>query len=452
MADQLSATDRPLEATNGNSNNKRKHEDDDPLADQNEKNLDLEQSYVTMIDVLNEEEKLEEDAYAVLGGSDDKNCTYEQGYITRQALYSCRTCMGDNPKLDEDVFGICLACSYACHADHDLFELYTKRAFRCDCGTGKMKKGKCTLNAEKEPTNDENKYNHNFIGKYCICAQPYPNPEGKDEEMVQCVVCEDWFHENCLECRFPDDEDYAEMICKSCMQSNQFLWYYQAEKVRTRSQTNGAAKVADVEAVKKEEEIKAADSTEIKAEEIKNEAGEQPKPDEKQEEPVKSDEKPEDLPKESSAEPVNTGASSNSAESHITTTNGDHKANGSGQAAEPNECKLTAFKTKLNIDLDKNGTTFWDEGWRSQLCKCNDCLAMYARNRVEFLTNENDTVHSYEAKGKEKCQKISQYEQGLNEISKMGHVVSIDAITGEFLFRSVWISIPVFTNGLQISV
>lgn len=439
MADQLTATDRPepVEATNGNSsgnvNNKRKHEDDDLLADQNEKNLELEQSYVTMIDVLKEEEKLEEDAYAVLGGSDDKNCTYEQGYINRQALYSCRTCMGDNPKLDEDVFGICLACSYACHADHDLFELYTKRAFRCDCGTDKMKKGKCTLNDEKDAANDQNKYNHNFIGKYCICAQPYPNPEGKDEEMVQCVVCEDWFHENCLGCRFPDDEDYAEMICKSCMQSNQFLWYYQTEKARVRSDDNGAMKmdVVGVEpAVKKEEEIK-AEQMEKSAEinEIKNEEGstsEQPKPDEKQEEPLK----------ESSGELVNGGASSSDPHNGSTATNGDDKRAtiASDHPASGSECKLTTFKIQVNIDLDKNGTTFWDEGWRSQLCKCSDCLAMYANNRVEFLTNESDTVHSYEAKGKEKCQKISQYEQGLNEISKMGHVVSIDAITGEFRF------------------
>ena len=31
---------------------------------------------VTMIDVLEEEEELEENAFAVLGGSDDKHCTY----------------------------------------------------------------------------------------------------------------------------------------------------------------------------------------------------------------------------------------------------------------------------------------------------------------------------------------------------------------------------------------
>ena len=32
---------------------------------------------VSMVDVLKEEEMMEEDARAVLGGSDEKNCTYD---------------------------------------------------------------------------------------------------------------------------------------------------------------------------------------------------------------------------------------------------------------------------------------------------------------------------------------------------------------------------------------
>ena len=35
-----------------------------------------EESAVSMIDVLEEEKQLEEDANAVLGDSDDRNCTY----------------------------------------------------------------------------------------------------------------------------------------------------------------------------------------------------------------------------------------------------------------------------------------------------------------------------------------------------------------------------------------
>lgn len=365
-------------------NTKRKRENDDLLDDQNEKNLELEESYVTMVDVLNEEQKLEEDAYAVLGASDDKNCTYEDGYINRQALYSCRTCMGDNPK-EEDIFGICLACSYACHEKHDLFELYTKRSFRCDCGTKKMKTN-CTLDLkDKESVNEKNRYNHNFVGNYCICDKPYPNPEAtNDEEMVQCIVCEDWYHATCLECEFPSDEDYAEMICKSCMNSNQFLWNYQTDKVKVKHEETkeqldviGSDKQDENNQIKKEDEIK-NDLEKVQLD--------------KEEKPL------------------------------------DVKPTIDAVATESNECKLKSLRLVKSIE-NKVGTTFWDEGWRSQLCKCDDCLSLYASKNVEFLTNENDTVHYYEAKGKENYQKMSQYERGLDEITKIDRVVGIEAIT-----------------------
>ena len=52
---------------------------------------------------------------------------------------------------------------------------------------------------------------------------------------------------------------------------------------------------------------------------------------------------------------------------------------------------------KLNKNIDhKNGTTFWEEDWRSRLCKCDECLKLYADNKIEFLINANDTVHYYE--------------------------------------------------------
>lgn len=41
--------------------------------------------------------------------------------------------------------GICLACTENCHKGHDLFELYTKRNFRCDCGNEKFANLKCKL-------------------------------------------------------------------------------------------------------------------------------------------------------------------------------------------------------------------------------------------------------------------------------------------------------------------
>ncbi|XP_069494060.1 putative E3 ubiquitin-protein ligase UBR7 [Ambystoma mexicanum] len=85
--------------------------------------LELEDEVLSLEDVLEEHDAMEEEACAVLGGSDPELCSYPQGYIKRQALYACSTCTAKG----EEAAGICLACSYKCHEGHDLFELYTKR-------------------------------------------------------------------------------------------------------------------------------------------------------------------------------------------------------------------------------------------------------------------------------------------------------------------------------------
>lgn len=59
-----------------------------------ENNDDME--VVTMVDVLKEEQDLEDDANAVLGGSDEKNCTYTKVrnillVIVKFKLNSCQT-------------------------------------------------------------------------------------------------------------------------------------------------------------------------------------------------------------------------------------------------------------------------------------------------------------------------------------------------------------------------
>ena len=46
------------------------------------------------------------------------------------------------------------------------------------------------------------RYNQNYRGVYCTCHRPYPDPEDDTpDEMIQCVVCEDWFHGRHLQAR-----------------------------------------------------------------------------------------------------------------------------------------------------------------------------------------------------------------------------------------------------------
>ncbi len=46
-------------------------------------------------DVIDYEKETCEMASAVLGASDPTNCSYASGYVYRQALYSCLTCLAE---------------------------------------------------------------------------------------------------------------------------------------------------------------------------------------------------------------------------------------------------------------------------------------------------------------------------------------------------------------------
>lgn len=88
-----------------------------------------------------------------------------------------------------------------------------------------MKAIRCKLEPIKFGLNEENIYNQNFSGLYCTCNRPYPDPEDKIvDEMIQCVVCEDWYHGRHLNTNVP--KDFSEMICGNCIDKNDFLTCY----------------------------------------------------------------------------------------------------------------------------------------------------------------------------------------------------------------------------------
>lgn len=152
---------------------------------------------------------------------------FYQGYIKRQAIYACLTCCSDARTDPSKRAGVCLACSLSCHENHEMVELYTKRNFRCDCGNPKFDSNPCQFTPEKSELNEDNRYNQNFSGVYCICSRPYPDPESTvEDEMIQCIICEDWLHASHLESKLPLNDQYAEMICKGCMDKNEFLHDY----------------------------------------------------------------------------------------------------------------------------------------------------------------------------------------------------------------------------------
>ncbi|VDB99561.1 unnamed protein product [Peniophora sp. CBMAI 1063] len=143
----------------------------------------------SLVDYVAEQDALLQEAALALPHTFE-SCTYSHGHI-RQAVYLCKTCAVPR--------GVCTACSVACHTDHEQLELFPKRAFRCDCPTHALSHA-CTLHKTPEEVNEGNVYGQNFRGLFCRCGREY-NAEEEKETMIQCLACEDWFHESCLNLR-----------------------------------------------------------------------------------------------------------------------------------------------------------------------------------------------------------------------------------------------------------
>lgn len=293
------------------------------------------------------------DPVPVLGNADDTKCTFPLESLKRQALYACKTCADSS---GVTTAGICLACSYKCHENHELYELYTKRNFRCDCGDPTRFPGhECLLEPGQDRQNQSNSYNQNFQGKYCTCHRPYPDPDDTIEDsMIQCVVCEDWFHGRHLVGRIPADEDFAEMICQTCMSERSFLWFY-----------------CDQPASKK----------------------------------MRSEEK----------------------DSSETTAQTDKETDGDA------DCELSRLRTQKSGT--GTGATFWSQGWRSSLCRCDKCIKLYAEKNCSFLMDEEDTVHFYEEEGRRRtrCESscsTSSMERGMEAFGQMPRMQQVEMMHG----------------------
>ncbi|XP_049282701.1 putative E3 ubiquitin-protein ligase UBR7 [Anopheles funestus] len=354
-----------------------------------EQKEDQDTSYVTMADILQEQEELEETSRAVLGGSDEKNCTYTKGYVGRQALYACLTCVPEARGVESKRSAICLACSLQCHDNHELLELYTKRNFRCDCGGKRMPEVKCKLEPRKEEENSRNRYNQNFSGLYCVCHRPYPDPENDEEdEMIQCIVCEDWYHLRHLDVdELKNAKDYAEMVCGGCMEANPFLKNY-VGKIEDTSKTV----LDDTVQV----DVTGLDESNTTAQADPDVAG----PSEPKQRRLDDAKVPEEEPKKEKP------------------------------TVSLDICTMPPVATEEGEKSYKKGASFWVEGWRKFLCQCKSCVELYKKHEVEYLLNEKDTVKHYEEVGKQKHgTNGTAYEQGMQMLGQLDRGTQVDMLT-----------------------
>ncbi|ORX81030.1 hypothetical protein BCR32DRAFT_293481 [Anaeromyces robustus] len=177
------------------------------------------ENYITAVDYLIKQEELEQEAKEVYSKKFDK-CTYDLGYI-KQQVYVCMTCTNGNA-------GFCYSCSIACHSQHDVRELFSKRNFRCDCGNSKFQE-KCCLKDKSGTLNENNKYNHNFSGRFCWCNKIYDPDE--DELMFQCNICEEWYHASCItKDKEKLSESFDDYICRDCVDKYNFIKKYKFMK------------------------------------------------------------------------------------------------------------------------------------------------------------------------------------------------------------------------------
>jgi len=321
---------------------------------------------VGLVEYINDQNAEIEQANLILEASEGDNCTYSMGYMKRQALYACITCTEEG-KLSG---AICLPCMYQCHDNHNLVELWTKRNYRCDCGSDKFTSA-CQLEPVKPEANDLNIYNQNFKGLYCICQRPYPD-SGNTDEMIQCIVCEDWFHSKHLGTKDMNPEDYSEMICSGCTSKLSFLPAYKHLIVTDDP-------IQNIEKGDETEDIDIVD-TDNKLEEGT--------------EKIISD----------------------------ITEEMESKAGTSNDKM----CKLINVKDIKKII----GSSFWVEGWRQELCTCLLCNELYKKEGVPFITDEQDTLQAYENKSRERMTaKEKQSEEGLSKaLSSMDRVAAVELV------------------------
>lgn len=356
------------------------------------------ESTISIQEYLKDVEQQELEADLVLGGDEGKECTYSNGYTKRQAIFSCLTCTPDGNA------GVCTACSLSCHDGHEVLELWTKRNFRCDCGNSKFGEFFCKLSPNKDIENGENSYNHNFKGVYCTCGRPYPDPEVEEqEEMIQCCICEDWFHEEHLNLEsadeIPRDEEgepmYEDLVCQACSPTFSFLELY-PQPIRVAAKQHVAIDTAKEKGVLDEANSSCPSSGKLEIEH----------------------------------------GSSSLLEEGMVTLEASHEVR---NVTDSSPISSSSAHCLLEVDLlsdlpaaKGSKALFLAKNWRDVLCRCRRCLSFYESKHISFLLDKDDSIAEYERMAKEKRDQKLQQQEGteLNFLNKLGHVEKIEILNG----------------------
>jgi E3 ubiquitin-protein ligase UBR7 len=259
--------------------------------------------------------------------------------------------------------------------------------------------------AEKDEFNTENAYNQNFMGMYCSCHRPYPDPESEseiaDDSMIQCIICEDWLHsQHCLKYLNTDieamDEDH-ELICGPCMSRLDFLGYYSELALKPKP-VDVESPIVNVEVVEEGKDAKVAEKCENTAKDC--------------------DEKIKENGEETSQD------------------SGVDISQGADISSSPQMCPLLT-KVKEALPFSDVNAVIWKDSFRSMLCRCASCLAMYKSLNIEYLLDSEDTIGHYEDLGKKNAEvlKLSAETSINDQMNQLGRVGQLEFIHGYNQFK-----------------
>ncbi|KAG0003468.1 hypothetical protein BGZ65_001680 [Modicella reniformis] len=407
-----------------------------------------EQDTITVSEYIAEQERLEKEAKELFPKKFDI-CSNSMGYI-RQPVYACLTC---NPNPSEEA-GFCYSCSISCHGEHNLIELFTKRHFRCDCGTEKFKETKCKLDPKPAgAVNELNQYNHNYLGKFCWCDVLY-DPTKEESTMLQCVVCEDWFHDICIGIT-PHSDDFDDFACRDCTRAHPFLRRYAqhssfmiglsgkggepkaitmidcSKKVNEDSKENGVRGTKDESVAKREEQevdvvtvddstttvnthstvtttvsTTATDATTTSTSTVSVTAATSSESSQETKQPH---------PANQAKRSLETSVEDTATEENGTSSNKRLKL-------ETASCKLK--EQPADAYPEQEMSVFATEGWRDLLCQCDPCMALYAKENVTFILGEEPIYEDEEDDEAE----TSILESGMKKLSEMDRVKMMDGM------------------------